>query len=395
MRKPSDVGGNSQRWRVGRLAEHVTMLGWMRTPVLNTTRSPFVQWPFRYCVVGSLGFGSAACLPDIEEQQGGHIIYEYSASHTPCRGNLRYMKDFVAFFGAQTEIRLDGLYRYSWLSGDDRQQLPHACDAEGCTIGRHAISGSPILPHELVHAVMTSVSFRSPPFFREGIAVAYTPLDGPGPRYPSFPRTDPRSKMTAGTIDVDFSAAQGFVTFLLARHGATKFIEFYWKLRFSDAIDSIQRAFESTYGALLDEEVAMYISNKSCPQSTFTVVPFDCTNDDIPWGAENWLLESEMDCVEDENVAGGFSPTAVWPSLRAVTLEVPVSGRYRLELSSSGGLTEIRLGQCFGCPWDQRDVSLASGDSRVVDLQKGRHFLRMTAQSNESPHLAVYLSPLP
>lgn len=54
-----------------------------------------------------------------------------------------------------------------------------------------------------------------------------------------------------------------------------------------------------------------------------------------------------------------------------------------------------RLWDCFGCVWDRDDAFLVPGDAMFVELEAGRHFVRMAGDSAETPSLTVRLVPAP
>lgn len=337
---------------------------------------------------------ATACIPDLTTIEGRHIIYEHPPTRTPCSGTTKSLNDFVDFLAGALEIRVSSSFRYSWLDSATSELVGAYCPVSDCVIGRHAVDYYPALKHEVVHLVMKDVAENSLPFLEEGIAGAYDPLvDGRGSPYPDPARLgDPRATLAASSpLDVDYATAAGFVAFLLTRHGAEKFAELYFRLRVQSSTSAIRGAFQDVYGVDLDHEADMYMSGAACRPDYHEVRAFECEGPVQLWSGALWTQRSALDCADDD-VVGGVGDSQ-WRSHRSITLDVPAEGAYTIAFTGEDGL-EMRLGRCFGCVWDRDDVFLGPGGAQVKQLNPGRHFVRVTGDSERASLYEITVTPM-
>lgn len=340
----------------------------------------------------SCGFASLACIPELQVEEGELLIYEHSQSRTPCGGTARSLDDFVGFLADELDIRISSDFRYSWLDQADREVLGPDCPSSDCVLGRHALGYEPALKHEVVHLVMKDVASKSLPFLAEGIAGAYDPLiDGRGGPYPYPPISDPRVTFAAPRpVDVDYSAAASFVAFLLTRHGPAKFHKLYFRLRNQREMSAIRRRFREVYGIDFDREVDAFVAGVPCEPGHFVVRAYECEGPVQAWDAGIWTQQRTLDCA-DEDVVGGVGDFQ-WRSHRAVSVDIPTAGSYQIRFIAEPEM-ELRLGPCFGCVWDRQDAFMTPGEDRVVTLDAGRHFVRVTGDSEQTSSYEVVLVP--
>lgn len=250
-----------------------------------------------------------------------------------------------------------------------------------------ATSWKPFLPHELVHSLLTTLQYPYQPFFGEGIAAALDPLDGDGIRSTYLVRSstmdtygDPRSWMTMPTEELHYATAGAFVSFLLARHGPAKFLEFVSQLGTSRDMKVIEQTFGSVYDIELDVEAELFMIGAPCTDTSWNPMLYDCTGPEVPWDGALHLSDT-MDCASDD-VIGGYSPERTWPSVRAVTFSVPGPARYSIHLAGDENVG-VQIGSCFDCPW-QRDVTiLRAGDLRSEDLKAGLYYVHIVGNSSK------------
>lgn len=345
---------------------------------------------------------STGCLPEIEQIQGDRILYEHSASLHPCAGNVEYLDRLIPFLEDHLLATAPDPLRYSWLASED---IVHADSTdEGQIWGgyavstRYAWSRDPILPHELVHLVVGGHS--SAPFFKEGLAVAmdWFPLTNIGSRYVTGsipPDFNPLTTLSArGSASVNYPAAGLFVMYLLTQHGPVRFRKFYRSLSWPFTIDRLAASFRAAFDAELQEEVAEYMQGAPpCEADDFALQPLDCSAPLHPWSKSwEWSLAASTEC-DAPGVIGGIGPQGAWPSARVVTVEVPQDGRYVFGIFTSGQ-EWVRLGPCFGCPWDDADVLAQDGEVLHVDLKRGRYYVRVNGWSDDGHDVNVTLAVL-
>ncbi len=327
------------------------------------------------------------------------MLYERDPAFQECRGTHAWVDNFVPFVASELGVDVSQLdmISYRWVAEADldcRDGVP------GCADGTLAWAEKPFLLHELVHNVMAGLGYPYQPFFGEGIAVALDPWSGDRLNYryvvaqqDTDRLADPRHWMTIGTRDLHYAMAGSFVMFLLARHGPAPFLEFTRALDASRDMAVIQKEFRAAYGVELDAEAELFMTGAPCTDDSHGPGVYDCTTPEILWDQPSWSFEGEMDCSSD-TVAGGVGPDGDWSSIRSVTLEVPTTGRYYLQVESDGDLG-VLLGPCDSCPWDQRDRFLYAPDVQSVELEAGVHFLRIQAPSSKATSFTVTLLPPP
>lgn len=348
--------------------------------------------PLRWCLLGF--FVLSGCLPDLESIHGERILYEHSASAQMCNGTVAYLDRAIPFLERQLGVTAPAQLRYSWLIDSDEISLPSAFTAGtlNWTIGGHTSSYEPALLHEVVHLVAAS---ETAPFFGEGVAVAYDSLQPPGygTRYRQNIDFDPRRTMAAlSPLQVDYAHAGLFVMFLLTRHGPAKFRAFYTRLPHPATMTTIRTAFSSAYGADLDDEVEAFMAGPPrCESDHFMVELSDCSAPLIEPYKGSWSASGRLAC-DSPTVVGGTTPTFGYTSFRQFTLEIEAAGTYELKSNGNPDVW-VRFGPCFGCVWDERDVWFRMGETRAVDLEAGKHFLRISGDSAQTPSINVILKP--
>lgn len=340
---------------------------------------------------------AGGCLPEFEQVQGEHLLYENSDELEPCAGNAAYLDGVVPFLESQLALQAPRPLRYSWLAGQDVPGLSTDRDEGskhlgGRAIGQYAWGEDPVVVHEVTHLVAGGRS--SAPFFSEGIASAMDVLDasGGGPRYLASIGFDPRATMTApDSADVDYRAATLFVTFLLVRHGPERLHDFYRGLVWPFTLERISVEFLRVYGVSLNSEVEVFMQGPPpCAPDHFEVLLSECTGPTLAWENERtWRLAETMSC-DTPGVVGGVGPDRAWPSFHVVTLEVAKPAVYVLRNDTIGNET-LRFGPCFGCPWDFKDEVVVPGEKVPLRLDAGKYYVRVKGYSDEANDIDVSL----
>ncbi len=336
-------------------------------------------------------------LDEMPAQRGEYLSYHANPSATLCAGTLTHVDGFVPFVASELGLSSPSDLHYLWLDQEQKSRLTYPCDkTPGCTFGTVATSGEPAHVHEVVHIVTGYHKMNNWPFFTEGTAWAY---DAPGARYvtpiiPGEPLADPRPMMLlADPLELHYGVAGSFVTLLLARHGPEKFVRFSQQLTEPRTMANLEATFQRVYGSELAAEVDLYMHGSPCTEDMFQVIPYDCAMPEVAWSnPPQWTYDNTMDCGHDD-VIGGID-AQVWPSVRSVTMDVPISDAYQLSLVSDGEVT-VQIGACFGCPWQPRYHVLKPGDTTLVELDAGAHYVRMVARSDSSPAVTIAVQPNP
>lgn len=337
-----------------------------------------------------------ACKPPstLQEWSGENFDYISTPSLEVCGGTHRQLDEFIGFFASDMGITTPSGITYTWLvdaGAKCREGL------KGCAHGKDAFSETPAYPHELVHAVAEHSAMDTWPFFAEGLAVAYDPWQGEyaGTRY-LLPAADdelladPRPYLVLSVDEVSYDVAGSFVAFLLSRHGPAPFMGMTQGLPAERDLDALREVFKVHYPTTLDTEADLFMMGTDCSSDAFPILVYDCTAPDIAWDTESaWQYRRVIDCA-DEDVSGGYKATRSFASVHSVTLDVPSSGAYTLQVASDSEVI-VQLGACFGCPWEQRGGVVSGGMARSMDIEAGPYFLRIVGSSTASPNVQVDL----
>lgn len=338
----------------------------------------------------------AACLPELEQIQGEHLLFEHSASLQVCEGTVDYLEQVIPFLSEQIGVATPEQIRYSWITLADRDRLFGPLDGResgGIAVGYHATSFyEPVVEHELIHSIMgLNVTAR---FFQEGLAVAYEELvRGRGEHDAGNMWPDPRPTMTAITdSDVDYPIAGSFVYYLIARHGTGPFIDFYTTLDGPYTLARIRAAFRRVYGVELDDEVERYMSGvRSCDEEYFEILAARCVAPVSPWRGDVWTFADVLAC-DAPGVVGGSTNRLEVPEFRVTTLEIPRDGTYELTAVVDGDLS-VYLAPCFGCPWDNKHGRVDNG-SYQWKTPAGRYHVHVEGDAHAASRFSVTVRPI-
>lgn len=325
-----------------------------------------------------------ACLPDLVMQHGERVRYEHEADFQPCAGNVPYLDRLIRHLEQQLQISGPDNVRYSWITRDDYLPERFSPRSVDWVVGGHAFSSDPASVHEVVHLVSPGTT----PFFREGLATAYSAL-GDGLRYTDAVDLDPRRTMTAkGSGGVDYPVAAFFVAFLVTRHGPAKFREFYGFIPQPPTMAGIRTAFRRAIGAELDDEVEVFMAGPpQCRPGDYSMVPEDCSAPLHAWRGGVWEIEERLDC-DMSTVVGGVGPSFAYMSYQQFTLDVSEAGAYEIETAGDSNVW-FDIGRCFGCLWDDPHVALEQDERLRVTLARGRHFVRALSPEGSEPAISI------
>lgn len=329
---------------------------------------------------------------------GEFVRYVSSTDQQPCAGTPILANDFVPFVANELGIRLPPKIEYHWLNAEDFVQSD-CPDSRGCAFATEVYGTYSMMLHELVHSVSSASGMNDFPFFNEGLATAYDPLSGIVVEF-EFARDftknleDPRVQMTVPREELNYRTAGNFVAFLLARHGPEKFVAISQSSEKGDNLDTVRSKFRAVYQIELDDEAELYMASGGlgCDEGHFNVRPQDCTMPEVGWSGESWTHEGVLDC-EDEDVAGAYKEYSVG----SVTLEVPEAGQY-LVRAFGDARRHVRVGRCFGCPWQHNDVLIFPGTNseKVAALEAGTYFVRTEVVTRDkAPLVGVAITRVP
>lgn len=333
-----------------------------------------------------------ACLPELEQVESEHVLFEHSASLQPCAGTVDYVDRMVPFLSEQLGVATPERIRYSWLTRADARRLFGPLEDEtrrGVDIGYHAISfDEAVVMHEVVHAVMSRQA--TAPFFQEGTAFVYDAL-AYGATLWDRGRPDPRPLMTLKASELEYGDAGAFVYFLLARHGPEPFVEFYAGLNGPYTLARIRAAFGRAYGVELDGEVERYLSlERPCDEGYFELLAARCVAPVEPWRGDAWVFADVLAC-DAEGVIGGSTNGWDTDEYRVTTLEIAHTGGYRISANKAPG-QRLWIMPCFGCPW-QNSAFILPGEAQIK-LEAGRYRVTVSGDATAGERFSVVVRAL-
>lgn len=337
----------------------------------------------------------AACLPELVQHEGEHILYEHSAEYSICAGTVAYLDDLVVAYSEHLNVPVPEQVRYSWLDAADRKALLGNLGEgkSGFAPGTHAISfEDPASTHELVHALV----FADPltPFFNEGLATTYEVLAHGWPVLFHPPRSvDPRTSLFAvSSDDVDYFDAARFTAFLLTRHGHDKLYRLNARLYPPYTEAQLSRAFRAIYDLDFDDEVDHFMrGDLGCEDFPHDLSTAICSAPVLPWSGDTWTFAGFMDC-DDPATVGGIDPRGGPPIFQIVSVQIPRAGIYDLD-AHSDVRAEFTLSPCFGCPGQGVPSHVPAGEHLTVSLGPGLHQLRVDSYADDAQPFAVTLRP--
>ncbi len=348
----------------------------------------------RATILTVLGAGLAASCAtelDLETWRGEHIDYKWSESLQICGGTHVYMDRFVPFITGELGLAdPSGRIEYQWLTGEQLLEQTGGRPLDGIASASLALSRDPVLLHELVHAVVLEAQGTSIPFFSEGIAAAYQRRGPNDLRFPALrdPTTDILLEVEDG---LNYGVAGTFTTFLLTRNGPGAFFDLYRSVRGATDLERVDAELRRIYGEDLKSLAEQFLSEAPCTADHFPVLAYDCAAPEQPWKDSKWTYSTSLDCA-DENVYGGLSEDTPTLNAASVTLQIETSGTYHLRAVGDAGAT-IRVGPCFGCPWERPDSLLNSEAVTTVNLDAGSYFVRVEVDSGTIADVLVDLTP--
>jgi hypothetical protein len=316
-----------------------------------------------------LTIGACTAEPELElpplTLHGNYVSMGIEGPAQPCAGTLPWLDRHVESLGALFERSVEGVtVDYYWLSLASVTALcgpaAYACAPPGAVY-----SASPLIEHELVHAVVDGRVGRGEGFFDEGLAVALgSGLAGP---YEVDEFADVLAMIGSDrTLALEYAAAGAFVNDLIEVHGAVAVLNFYDRTTNEDTHAVVADVFEQELGISLEAAHQAFLSRgRGC-----TMLLAACTMPPTPWTGDVWTVDAPVSCSTD---ALGPEATPTSESGRPwtfVSFEVGTPGSYVLELDSipqplyaahCGPCGERAASVAFGVPGEAEPVELAAG----------------------------------
>lgn len=343
----------------------------------------------------ALAAGLSACQPPADELQlpavvweGDHLEFGVSEQAGEyCAGTPAYLDGYVAGLLEVLHRPLLGeKIRYSFLAPDE---VPGSHGGVlGTSTARGILSGSPLLEHELVHAVLRPNGLTQP-VLEEGLA-EYFGGDG------HFPfRNDTGLPLEEALAAVDdtrlpgeyYGVAGRFISYIDTTFERRMLLELEEQLGPWSSTADLETAFTATIGVSFDSAVADFGQLEACPQTVYRDPSAACLgSESLAWCNGSNTVEHSIELACDSPAVVGVRDEEIW-TYRVVT--VPAPGRYGIFISYFEEPVEgyAELKQCAGgCnSFQQRIVFPTSGTpARWFDIEEaGDYILKIAVQQ---PH---------
>ena len=329
---------------------------------------------------------------DLEVIPGAYVDYRYSPGLQPCTGNAAAVNAYSVYAASALKIPLDEVPQlsFSWVTPEDLDSWTGGACSHSCAIGRGAFSLSPVLYHELAHAVFYGVNPRPAHFLSEGSATVLDPFQLIN--FTKVGSRDPRHFLTDPSFSSGYYAMAGlFVAYLIQIHGIEKFLALYQAIPRESNLSDWEGAFQAIYGETLDNVVDDYLSSTECPPAVSPFPQFECDAPLLAPEGEGWSYGRSLDCDGDDVVGSIDSDVG---RTTTVTFVVDNPGDYDVEfLVPPMPNSLMRIGACDECRWLPQESVLGGGQSARVTLEQGRHFLTVRAFETEPNDVFVSITP--
>lgn len=336
---------------------------------------------------------SLSCRPlEDASLSGDHVVVTADPSLQLCSGSLVFMDEFL--------WRLSDEFSLSPPVGSDRIHLhwldTHNFDTQagclpgvlGCANPREIFSRAAPLNHELVHSTALRIG-KPPPFFEEGLAVAFEGLGEAPESADDVTSGDIIEVLTASNAELVkghfYPLAGGFTSFLISRHGIDSFLRFYAALEADATLGDIDRTLREVLDTTIDEAVADFEEKfLYCRRDSYDAKLLECNAPELAWDGLNLEKSRTLSC-EDADAVGPFSAGSV---VVHYTISITDGGLHQLR--ADGDYEDVRFGStstvsmhiCDIPCQPMRLVAKAGEAPEFGRLDAGRYSIRLHSRSD-------------
>lgn len=346
------------------------------------------------------GCGGSPYLPEVS-QEGFHVVVATDPGLNLCAGSLAQMDEFMVRISKELSVSpVTGSKRveFNWLDAADfASRAPCEAAFSACTRSSRVYSELAPFNHELVHAVSFAVGYP-PPFFVEGLAVAYQGLrDDDQSLGPLSLEYDVRSLLEMTGVELSsvpdgYERAGAFTAFLISSFGMQEYMSAYSAMSHQAKLDDIDAVFRRVFEMDLEQAIVAFESSFSpfCGQAEFDAKLIECAAPEIAWDGKSFEQHRSLACDQDDAVGPFRGDTVVVLQ----TLRVSESGTYELVVvgdSAAGVFSGITLHYCGGCIPLGRFRAGVGGSPQILPLQAGLYSLRLHGSAVEQTGIGLRL----
>lgn len=338
----------------------------------------------------------AACGDPPEQAAGAYVTLYHDGTRTPCGGTLpaldRYYADLRAEFGVAPPTA--GAVEYYWVDEDivvDR--CPRA--SSGCVQWPSGRLYATLFPHthELVHAAAIPLG-EAPSWLAEGLAMAYQGGDDDDVTF-SHPNALELIAESRALPSALYGDAGAWVRYLVDRFGVAAVTRYYAGLPTLAGERTAILNFEAVFGApFLDVAVDFRDRFDGCSLTGMSINLWECGAPELAWDGDEIVLHRTLDCAQDD-VVGPYDGDL---ATLFYTVDVPEGGVHELRFAATlhdddvtAAGNGLALGRCASTCETGLYTILGAGESRVLGLQPGRHYLELQGPAASATQVAVTL----
>lgn len=303
-----------------------------------------------------LAIGLSACQPSTEELELPPVVWEgdyleFGVSEQAgeyCAGTPVYLDGYVeGLLEVLDRPPLDEKIRYSFLAPDE---VPGSDGGVlGTSTARGVLSGSPVLEHELVHAVLRPNGLTQP-LLEEGLA-EYFGGDG----YLSLrkdtglPLEEALGAVHETRLPGEYYGIAGrFISYIDTAFGRQALLELEDQLGPWSSTADLEAAFAAATDVSFSSAATEFEEFEACPQTTFRDPSAAClVAERLEWCDGSEAAEHSVDLACDSPDIVGVRDEEIW-TYRVVS--VPTPGQYGIYISYFEEPVEgyAELKQCAG-----------------------------------------------
>ena len=322
--------------------------------------------------------------PVPEVTHGRHVRLRSDGLEPTCGGTLAYLDTAVEVLSAAIQVPIPEDFDFYWYHGPLEQMCSPGAGA--CWTGREVVS--PMVPHdhEVVHAVAAGLG-ETHQILREGLAVAYGDDVGHWKETPSY---DPDALFEVDDLFAPglYPSAGHWVRFVLDRHGVEPFQAFWRSTPPAATLAQIEESFAQAYGESWDDALAAYASYPACTGGESRMKLMECSDEPAPWTGDTWSRAMDLDCGLPEVVG----PTLGY-AWKTTTVDIAASGRYSLEVESTGDYSYVTLARCDAACDGGFAENLPAGEVHARELPAGRYYAKFWHPAYEPGTVELRITP--
>ncbi len=318
--------------------------------------------------------------------EGEHVsVYGYDLEPSDaCAGSFAaletHTRSVMDLLGVDDSLHYD----YRWMSQAAWQGVC-PLDAGACNIDGEPRTRTLPDMHEVVHSVAYALPEHGcASMLEEGLGKY---LDGPSYYDAPLTERDIREELGERVISQHFYARAGqFVSFLLERYGAQRFVELCEALPRGSSLAAWEAASREVLDTSLDALLADYRHYPECSPQQYRARLWECAGEpDFVFSVDNDVIELEADCSDPRAMNSNPGQIVI---TRRVFVPEPIMGAVSVVVAGKGSLRgSFMIQECAPCSAEPQ-VIRDDGGPPIYGLDPGMHELVLFLDSRDGDSLS-------